>query len=127
MSDRIKDTEGTPVSEEDAARDLGFADVFEFRWSTKMDRELAEARRMLCASQEDAKQFRCAGQRMEAVLNKIKDLFENGLVLKLHSVHEDIVKAIDIVCGREADWGGRFRKEGWFGDEEDNPNGAEQS
>lgn len=79
---------------------------------------IAALREKLRQAENDRDEFRWTGLRMQAVLERIKKDISEGRVLDV-SWEMMAVKAIDIVCGREADWGGEFRKAGWFGPVED--------
>lgn len=122
MSDRTMDMEGTPVSEEEVAQELGFDDVFAFRrWGTDAGREIEELKAKLREAEGDASNFRWHGRRMQAVLERVEQMLKQ-LPFTETSPIADYLKAIAVVCGREADWGGVLRKAGWFGSEQQTRN-----
>ena len=75
MSDRIKDLQGTVVSEEEVAKGLGFKDVFELRrWQTDLGHQMMEAQAKLREAESDRDNFRWVGRRMMKVLEKAEPL-----------------------------------------------------
>jgi hypothetical protein len=89
------DLEGHPVSEEEAAVSLGFADVPEFRrWQTEQGQRVAELKIRLREAELDRDMFRWHVRRMEAVLRRIEPTLTDPL-LRL---------AVGVVLGRDVDW-----------------------
>jgi hypothetical protein len=92
---RPDDLEGRPVSEEEAAVGLGFADVREFRrWQTEQGQRVAELENRLRGAERDRDCFLWHVKRMRTVLGKIEPTLTNPL-FRL---------AVGVVCGRAVDW-----------------------
>jgi hypothetical protein len=91
----IHDLEGRPVSEEEAAASLGFADVHEMRrWDTEMGRKVADLEDRLRGAEAECDGYRWQMRRMMAVLKRIEPTLTDPL-LRL---------AVGVVLGREVDW-----------------------
>ncbi len=96
---------GRPVSEDEVATDLGFADVIEMRrWETEMGQKLADLERKIRDIENERDRFLWHGTRMQVVLEKIAESIEVN--------DPDIRLAIGVVLGKEVDW--KHRLKGWF-------------
>lgn len=93
---RPHDLEGTPISEEEAAVSLGFADVLAFRrWQTEQGQRVAELKTRLREAGHDRDEFLWHVRRMTAVLRRIEPTLTDPL-LRL---------AVGVVLGKDVDWG----------------------
>jgi hypothetical protein len=89
------DYEGQPVSEEEAAVGLGFADVHEYRrWRTEQGQRAWQLEIKLREAELDRDEIRWHVRRMTAVLAWIEPTLTDPL-LRL---------AVGVVLGREVDW-----------------------
>ena len=98
----MQDIQGKIVSEEEAAKGLGFVDVFEFRrWQTDIGHELAELKHKLYRTENDRDNFQWHLKRHQIVFDKtdeyLSQLEQNEEVKKLRL-------AISVVSGRGVDW-----------------------
>jgi hypothetical protein len=101
----IHDLEGRPVSEEEAAVSLGFADVPAFRrWKTVQGQRVWELEVKLLRSERELDELRWHLKRTEAVLRRIEPKLTDPL-LRL---------AVGVVLGRDVDWKGEL-KDFWEG------------
>ncbi len=95
--------EGTPVSEEEAAKGLGFGNVEEFRrWQTETGRELAETKFALKKAKDEAQGFWWHLRRSQVVLAKAKELLQNKIEDK--ELAEKVLFAIDVIESKAVDW-----------------------
>jgi hypothetical protein len=99
------DYEGRPISEEEAAVSLGFANVPAFRrWQTEQGQRVWELETKLREAERDRDCFLWHGKRMRTVLGKIEPTLTNPL-FRL---------AVGVVCGRAVDWKNEL-KDFWEG------------
>jgi len=124
------DYQGKVVSEEEAAKGLGFANIDEFRrWQTDLGHENAELKYALSQAKNEAKRFQSSGMRCTAILERcksflidIKDAIDAGdrNQLKMATgwhwsdAKEDghitkLILAIGVVCGGAVDWNHELR------------------
>jgi hypothetical protein len=97
------DYEGTPVTEQEAAVGLGFADVPEYRrWRTEQGQRAWELERKLREAELDRDEFRWHVRRMTAVLGRVEPTLTDPL-LRL---------AVGVVLGRAVDW--KHQLKGWW-------------
>jgi hypothetical protein len=101
----MNDIEGTPVSEEEVAKGLGFANVFELRrWQTEAGHKLAEAEAKLRGVEGDRDNFRWHGIRQQLLLERI-----DGMLADLQQGKQPVELnkfrlAIAVVAGKGVDW-----------------------
>lgn len=119
------DYQGKVVSEEEAAKGLGFANVDEFRrWQTDLGRENAELKYALSQAKDEARRFRSSGMRCTAILERCKSFLtgiKNAIeVSDSRQLKESVgwygdndkepdhinklILAIGVVCGGAVDW-----------------------
>ncbi len=102
------DLKGTVVDEAHVAADLGFDSVAAMRrWETEMGQKVFELETKLETAEHNRDSFLRTGRRMQTVLERIHASLHRG-----EPLHPDLVLAIGVVLGKEADWGGRLR--GWW-------------
>jgi hypothetical protein len=104
----MQDMIGRPVSEEEAAAGLGFANVSEMRrWKTEMGQKVAHLEKSLRQAASDRDNFRWHVRRMQVVLERaLESLQQDG------PPHPDLALAIRVVLGRDVDWNHRLKD--WF-------------
>lgn len=104
----MKSIQGTPVSEEETAKGLGFANVDEFRrWQTDTGRELAETKFAMKQAKDEAQGFWWHLRRSQVVLDKAKELLlASKDKIEDKELAEKVLFAIDVIAGnRQAvDW-----------------------
>lgn len=101
MSGRLHDMEGTPVSEEEVAKGLGFNSVEELRrWDTELGRKNAELEYALSLAKQEAERFRWHGRRMQTVLEKVAPVLE-GLEMGDEEYTKKLLLAINVVSGKK--------------------------
>lgn len=99
--------EGTPATEEEVAKGLGFATVEEFRrWDTETGRKAAEAEFAKAEAKREADRFRWAGRRMEVVLIKTEEFLTEirRLVQGDAEKLDRLLLGIRVVRGQAVDW-----------------------
>ena len=97
----LEDLEGKVVSEEEAAKGLGFADVTEFRrWQTDLGTKVSELEYALKQAEREIRGFQWHGLRMQRVLERLRDLLKSGQSIPVN----DALLAIGVVCGGAVDW-----------------------
>ncbi len=102
-----KSIEGTPASEEEVAKGLGFGSVEEFRrWDTDTGRKAAEAEFAKTEAKREAERFRWAGRRMEVILIKTEEFLTEirQLVQGDADKLDKLLLGIRVVRGTAADW-----------------------
>lgn len=93
------DFEGTPVTEEHVAHELGFNNIYEYRrFQTKYGQQVFELERQLKAALREQDDFQRTVKRMCIVLEKLKE------VLTPDSTFWKEVLAIEVVLGQGVDW-----------------------
>jgi hypothetical protein len=111
------DLHGTPVSEEEVAKHLGFKDVNDLRrWQTEVGHENRELKFKLKQEQDESRRFQWHGRRDVRILEKcdevLKDLQEGKQPTPEHL--EKLRLAISVVKGGGVDW--KHVLEDWLGD-----------
>lgn len=93
--------EGKVISEEEAAKSLGYQDVFEFRRaSTEQGREVERLKNELRLAKTSLEDFKITINRMHKTLEMVEPLLAD----------QEILHVLRIVIGKETDWGGVYRK-----------------
>lgn len=115
-----QDIRGVEVSEAEVATGLGFADIYEFRrWQTEMGRKVSELEHALFVATNNRDNFRATGLNMVKVLTAIAATIDAGEPFgtgnRLAIISDDLRLAIDVVMGKQPDWGGKIRK--WLSDD----------
>jgi len=107
MSERLWDLEGTVVSLEEAAKDLGFKDVFELRrWQTEAGQKISELERQLSEAKRDAASFRWHLRRHGVVLEHARSFIEQQPGYFDPAMKQKLLFGIDVVVGGKGvvDW-----------------------
>lgn len=117
MSDRIKDMQGTVVSEEEVAKNLGFADVHELRrWQTDLGHKVMELEHALHTTKDDLRNFKWHGERMLRIFDRIEvflvDL-QKGQTPDQKLI-EKLLLGVRVVCGHGVDWNHELKD--WLGE-----------
>lgn len=108
----MNDIEGTPVSEEEVAKGLGFDNVFELRrWQTDAGHKLMEAEAKLREVEGDRDRFLWHGKRQMKLLERIDALLRD---LQLGKQPDELTLdkarlAIAVVTGKGVDWGNTLK------------------
>jgi hypothetical protein len=117
------DMEGTPVSEEEVAKGLGFANVTEFRrWQTDLGHEVLELKHALRQMKDESEGFRWHGLRQRQILEECRKFLQGfevtGNILlpeiiqhpqSLRKLIPKLILAINVVTGtgepgQNVDW-----------------------
>lgn len=101
----MNDIEGTPVSEEEVAKGLGFANVYELRrWQTDTGHKLMEAEAKLREVEGDRNRFQWHGKRQQNLLERIDGMLADLQQGKQPTELEKFRLAIAVVAGKGVDW-----------------------
>ncbi len=96
---------GRPVTEEEVAVNLGFANVHEMRrWKTEMGQKVANLERDLRITTDERNRFLQHGLKMQIVLQRVA---ESGVI-----TDPDTRLAAGVVLGKAVDWEHRLKD--WF-------------
>jgi hypothetical protein len=94
------DLVGKEVTEAEVAAGLGFGSVFDLRrWETEQGQALARAEEELRRAKNDADSFKWHGERMQRVLEKLKEHLPDT------PENAEMRLAIGVVLGKDVDWG----------------------
>lgn len=103
----IYDIYGRPVSEEEAAKDLGFVNIHEFRrWQTSEGQRFWELANRLRVVEGERDRFLWTGKRMQAVLRRIEPVLVE-LISGADPATMDLRKlllGLQVADGRGVDW-----------------------
>lgn len=101
----MNDIEGTPVSEEEVAKGLGFANVFELRrWQTDAGHKLMDAEAKLREVEGDRDRFLWHGKRQMKLLERIDGMLAELQQGKQPTELDKFRLAIAVVTGKGVDW-----------------------
>lgn len=109
-----EDLGGRLITEEELAKHLGFSNVDELRrWDTEMGKKVSTLEQQLYQANRDKDNFLWQGQRMQKVLEKLVEPLLDQVNQSYLPPKDEIaqtLKALKVVCNKEADCGGEIRK-----------------